>query len=159
MLGLLCLFLDCFWLMDAILDFTTQGNVAPVIQERATSFTLPPPSVSPSRMDGKIQSFIVFLLPVMQTVLRVCFRQSLASLLKSPAKSLGKYSNPPASNVSESRLGDTLPHQLLCPSVSSSVTTCHILQFTPKSPFTVGYGYKGWLGTGENCTIYPHYPL
>ena len=39
--------------MDAILDFTTQGNVAPVIQERASTFDAPSTqTVAPSRMDG-----------------------------------------------------------------------------------------------------------
>ena len=38
-----------------------------------------------------------------------------------------------------------------------SLSTCR--SFERRLVVTVGYGYKGWLGTGENCTIYPHYPV
>lgn len=43
---------DCFWLLDALLEYTIHGNVPPILEERKSSLTLAAELELPERMEG-----------------------------------------------------------------------------------------------------------
>lgn len=50
---LLFLFPDCFWLLDALLEYTIHGNVPPILEERKSSLMLVADLELPERMEGE----------------------------------------------------------------------------------------------------------
>lgn len=44
---------DCFWLLDALLEYTIHGNVPPILEERKSSLTLAAELELPERMEGE----------------------------------------------------------------------------------------------------------